>query len=77
MPTSASNGFSPYELVFNKTHFFDHLRIFGSLCFSTKLNNTDNFFESAKKCILLGYSSEKKGYKLLSLIQIMFLFPKM
>ena len=51
--------------VFNLS--FQNLRVFGCLCFSTKLNVTDKFAERAEKCILLGYSLEQKGYKLLSL----------
>ncbi|XP_052626943.1 uncharacterized protein LOC128133515 [Lactuca sativa] len=61
------SGHSPYEVVFKKLPVFDHLRVFGCLCFATKLNNHDKLSERAEKCVLLGYSSEKKGYKLLSL----------
>ncbi|XP_052622644.1 uncharacterized protein LOC111911314 [Lactuca sativa] len=60
MPTSVLKGQSPYQLVFKKKPIFDHLRVFGSLCFATKLNNLDKFSEHAEKCVLLGYSSEKK-----------------
>lgn len=46
--------------------FFDYLRVFGCLCFATKLNNFDKFLEMADKFVLLGQSSDDKGYKLLS-----------
>ena len=59
MPTSVLKGQSPYELVFKKMPVFDHIRVFGSLCFATKLNNLDKFSERAEKCVLLGYSSER------------------
>ncbi|KAJ0898957.1 putative RNA-directed DNA polymerase [Helianthus annuus] len=44
-----------------------HLRVFGCLCFSTILNNSDKLSYNAEKCILIGYSNVKKGYKLWSL----------
>ncbi|XP_052622580.1 retrovirus-related Pol polyprotein from transposon RE1 isoform X1 [Lactuca sativa] len=66
-PTSVLNGSSPYELVYNCAPVFDKLRVFGCLCFASKLNNNDKFSERADKCVFLGYSSDKKGYKVLSL----------
>ncbi|KAJ0925897.1 putative RNA-directed DNA polymerase [Helianthus annuus] len=44
-----------------------HLRNFGCLCFSTVLNETDKFAYHADKCVLIGYSNVKKGYKLWNL----------
>ncbi|XP_023756901.1 uncharacterized protein LOC111905437 [Lactuca sativa] len=66
-PTSVLNGSSPYELLYNSAPVFDKLRVFGCLCFATKLNNSEKFSERADKCVFLGYSSDKKGYKVLSL----------
>nr|KAJ0213000.1 hypothetical protein LSAT_V11C400157850 [Lactuca sativa] len=66
-PTSVLKGASPYELVYKSSPVFDRLRVFGCLCFATKLNNLDKFSERADKCVFLGYSSDKKGYKVLSL----------
>ena len=66
-PTSVLNGKSPFELVYKRSPSFENLRVFGCLCFSTKLNKKDKFSKRAEKCILLGYSLEQKGYKLLSL----------
>ncbi|KAL7603047.1 hypothetical protein Lser_V15G18902 [Lactuca serriola] len=73
-PTSILNGASPYELVYNNSSVFDKLRVFGSLCFATKLNNSDKFSKRANKCIFLGYSSDKNGYKVLSLNSNLVLF---
>ncbi|XP_023771360.1 uncharacterized protein LOC111920014 [Lactuca sativa] len=67
MPTSVLNGQSSYELVFQRTPSFDYLRVFGCLCFAVKPNVSDKLFELAEKCIFLGYCSDKKAYKLLSL----------
>ena len=68
------NGASPYELVYKSSPVFDRLRVFGCLCFATKLNNSDKFSERADKCIFLGYSYDKNGYKVLSLHSNLFLF---
>ncbi|GJW89514.1 putative RNA-directed DNA polymerase [Tanacetum coccineum] len=67
LSTSVLNGKSPYELVYEKKTNLSHLRSFGCLCFSTVLNNSDKFTSRSNKCVLLGYSSSKKAYKLFSL----------
>ncbi|GKA31493.1 ribonuclease H-like domain-containing protein, partial [Tanacetum coccineum] len=67
LPTSVLNGKSPYELVYRKKPNLSHLRNFGCLCFSTVLNNSDKFTSRSDKCVLLGYSTVKKAYKLFSL----------
>lgn len=54
-------------MVYKRFPNLDFLRVFGCLCFATRVNNNDKFFERAKKFVLIGYSAEKKGYKLLSL----------
>lgn len=40
--------------------------MFDYLCFAVNLDNSDKYSERAQKCILHGYSAEKKAYKLLS-----------
>ena len=37
------------------------------MCFATILKDTDKFSEKSEKCVLVGYASGKKAYKLLSL----------
>ena len=61
------NGKCPFELIHNRKPNLSHLRSFGCLCFATVLNNHDKMSFRSEKCILLGYSSVKKAYKLLSL----------
>ncbi|XP_035830149.1 uncharacterized protein LOC118479628 [Helianthus annuus] len=75
-PSSVLSGKSPYELVFGFTPVLGQLRVIGCLCFSTVLNNSDKFTTHAEKCVLVGYSNEKKGYKLWSLDQKMMFFPR-
>ncbi|KAJ0837837.1 putative RNA-directed DNA polymerase [Helianthus annuus] len=75
-PSSILNGKTPYELLFGFEPSLDHLRTFGCLCFSTVLNNPDKFESHAEKCVFLGYSPFKKGYKLWSLDQRKILFSR-
>ncbi|KAI3520152.1 hypothetical protein L1887_09385 [Cichorium endivia] len=66
-PTSILNGKSPYEMIYSNKPNLSFLRVFGCLCFSTNLNNSDKFSSRSEKCALIGYSNVKKGYKLLCL----------
>nr|XP_043629816.1 uncharacterized protein LOC122601110 [Erigeron canadensis] len=67
LPSFVLSGKFPYELIYRSKPNLSHLRSFGCLCFSTILNNDDKFSSRSEKCILIGYSNEKKGYKLFSL----------
>ncbi|GJU59150.1 ribonuclease H-like domain-containing protein [Tanacetum coccineum] len=67
IPSSVLSGKSPYELVFSVEPNLSHLKVFGCLCFSTMLNDSDKFSSRSEKSVLIGYSNEKKGYKLFSL----------
>ncbi|XP_021980336.1 uncharacterized protein LOC110876473 [Helianthus annuus] len=75
-PSSILSGKSPYELVFGFSPVLGQLRVIGCLCFNTVLNNSDKFTTHAEKCVLVGYSNEKKGYKLWSLDQKMMFFSR-
>ena len=66
LPLSVLNGKSPYELVYNSLPSLVRLRSFGYLCFSKVLNDSYKFV-SSEKCVLIGYSSSSKGYKLWSM----------
>ncbi|KAJ0876787.1 putative RNA-directed DNA polymerase [Helianthus annuus] len=70
------HGKSPYEIVFGFKPSLMHLRNFGCLCFSTVLNESDKFTYHADKCVLIGYSNVKKGYKLWSLDNKKVLFSR-
>lgn len=67
LPTAVLNGKSPYELIYNTQPNLSHLKSFGCLCFATILNNKDKFSSRSEKCVFVGYSFNKKGYKLYSL----------
>ena len=61
---SANGGVSPHELYFGKKPNLAQLKVFGSIVNvhvpKEKLRKLDTKLE---KCILVGYSDEKKGYK--------------
>ncbi|GJU43614.1 ribonuclease H-like domain-containing protein [Tanacetum coccineum] len=61
------SGKSPYEMIFKIEPKLSQLKTFGCLCFSTILNNSDKFSSRSEKCVFVGYSFDKKGYKLFSL----------
>ncbi|KAJ0435743.1 putative RNA-directed DNA polymerase [Helianthus annuus] len=67
LPSSVLNSRSPFEVMFGFKPSLSHLRNFGCLCFSTVLNEPDKFAFHADKCVFLGYSNIKKGYKVWSL----------
>ncbi|GJZ16433.1 putative RNA-directed DNA polymerase [Tanacetum coccineum] len=67
LPTSVLNGKSPYDLVYNKPPSLKHLRSFCCLAYATILSNHDKFKSRSEKCVLVGYSNYKKGYKFWSL----------
>nr|GEX98976.1 ribonuclease H-like domain-containing protein [Tanacetum cinerariifolium] len=60
----------PYKVV-NSEGFrepnLSHLRSFGCLCYAAIIKGSDKFSSKYEKCVLIGYASGKKAYKLLSL----------
>ena len=61
------NGKTPYEMLHGKQLAYEHLRIFGSLCYAhNQRRNDDKFASRSKKCVLIGYPYSKKGWKLLT-----------
>ncbi|GJU59725.1 putative RNA-directed DNA polymerase [Tanacetum coccineum] len=76
LPSSVLKGKSPFKLVFSRKPSLNHLRVFGCLYFATILNNSDKFGSRSEKCVLVGYSSFKKGYKLFSLDRKQFVFSR-
>ncbi|GKC91519.1 putative RNA-directed DNA polymerase [Tanacetum coccineum] len=67
LPSFVLSGKSPYELVFNIEPNLSHLKTFGCLCFSTVLIDSKKFSSRFEKPVFIGYSNDKKGYKLFSL----------
>ncbi|GJR60066.1 ribonuclease H-like domain-containing protein [Tanacetum coccineum] len=76
LPSSVLNGKSPYEMIYKKCPTLSHLRVFGCLCFATIINNNDKFSSRYEKCVMIGYSNFKKGYRLYSLDKHQFIFSR-
>lgn len=74
LPSSVLAGKSPYELLFKTKPLLLHLRAFGYLCFCTNLNPQNKFDSRSVKCVFIGYSNEKKGYKMWDLDKKNFFF---
>ncbi|GJT37651.1 putative RNA-directed DNA polymerase [Tanacetum coccineum] len=67
LPSSLLNGNSPFKMIYGIKPKLSHIRSFGCLCYSTVLNNSDKFSSMSVKCVLIGFSTVKKAYKLYSL----------
>ena len=62
--TSTNGVVSPHELYFGKKPILAHMRVFGSIAYIHVLKEKRRKLDAkAKKCILVGYSYEQKGYK--------------
>jgi len=50
------NGQTPYALLYGKQANLDHLRVFGCLCYASKLPRGDKFAARARAAVMIGYS---------------------
>ena len=67
-PSSVLNGKTPYEVITGKQPPYDHLRVFGCLCFAHNQHRQgDKFASRSRKCVFVGYSYGQKGWKLYDL----------
>lgn len=64
-PTPILQGKTPYHIIFCHKPLYDHIKIFGCLCFASKIPRDRNKFAArSRKCIFIGYSHGKKGWRL-------------
>ena len=68
MPLSSIENKSPYEKVYGTRPNIDYLRVFGCLVYASTLKaNRSKFDSRAIPCVMMGYETGQKGYKLLNL----------
>lgn len=66
-PTASLDGIKPYEAWFGFKPRVEHLRFFGSVCYSLVPKEKRTKLDSRSlKCTMIGYSDENKGYRLLT-----------
>lgn len=67
-PTIANKGITPNEMLYGKPTTYEHLRIFGCLCYAkSPSKQQDKFAPKADRCIFIGYPQGQKGWKLYNL----------
>lgn len=67
LPVQSLGFKTPFELLYQTLPNYLHLRVFGCLCYATKVYIHDKFESRAIKGVLLGYPFGKKGYKIFDL----------
>ena len=64
-PSSVLQGLTPHEKLYQKAPEYEHLRVFGSLCYAHNQFRKGNKFASrSRKCVFVGYPYGKKGWRL-------------
>ena len=62
--SSVLQGKCPYEVLYSEPPSYDHLRVFGCLCFAqVRSKSKDKFAVRSRKCIFVGYPLGVKGWK--------------
>ncbi|XP_074375165.1 uncharacterized protein LOC141716901 [Apium graveolens] len=69
LPVKHLNYKCPSELLFKTLPKYQHLKVFGCLCYATVTDpNSDKFSHRCIKGVFIGYPFGKKGYKVLDLV---------
>uniref|UniRef100_A0A453L4I0 Integrase catalytic domain-containing protein n=1 Tax=Aegilops tauschii subsp. strangulata TaxID=200361 RepID=A0A453L4I0_AEGTS len=67
-PCSAINFVTPYFRLLGHHPTYDHMRVFGCLCFPNTVATAPHKLASrSSRCVFLGYPLEHKGYQCLDL----------
>jgi IS30 family transposase len=62
LPSRVIEFRSPFEILYNRKFNLSHIRIFGCTCY-VHSQNAGKLDPRARKCIYVGYSPTKKGYR--------------
>lgn len=67
-PSSILGGLTPYEKIHGKLPTYDHIKVFGSLCYAhNQETKGDKFSPRGRRCVFMGYPYGKKGLRLFDL----------
>lgn len=66
-PSPLLHNKTPFDYLFGKSPSYNHLRIFGCLCYTTTIPKSHKFAPKASPCVFLGYSNVQKGYQIMNL----------
>lgn len=65
IPVKTLGWLTLFEALFHKSPTYDHIRTINCLCFAINYSlEKDKFDSRAVNCVLLKYSSTRKGYRL-------------
>ena len=67
-PSMVLKNVSLYELLYGEKPSYEHLKVFGSLCFvHAKSRDNDKFGSRSRRCVFVGYPFTQKGWKVFDL----------
>ena len=67
-PSMVLKGMTPYERIYSEKPRYDHVKVFGSLCYAhDQSHKGDKFASRSRRCVLVGYPYGKKGWRLYDL----------
>lgn len=68
LPSVSTSNKSPSLILFGRQPTYDHLRVFGCLCFpNTNISSTKKLSPRSVPCLFLGYPTNHRGYRCMEL----------
>lgn len=64
LPSPLISKKTPFEMLYSRPPSLNHLKVFGCLSYATVVHPIHKFESRAKRCIFVGYSTGRNGYKL-------------